>query len=292
LPRSQVGKSQANHFVCNLAAGFLQNNNRKAIMDTQRTCPSCGKPVAADAPQGICPECLMKAGMGSTINAPASSVGFVPPSVHEVAQLFPQLEVLELIGHGGMGAVYKARQPTLDRLIALKILPPYPGTGFAERFTREARAMARLNHPNIVVVYDFGQVGNLHYFIMEYVDGPNLRQVEQSGKLTPREALQIIPQICEALQFAHDEGIVHRDIKPENVLLDRKGRVKIADFGLAKLLGQQPQNFRLTGTRDVMGTPHYMAPEQVEHPQAVDHRADIYSLGVVRRLSDQTWRTA
>ena len=116
---------------------------------------------------------------------------------------------------------------------------------------------------------------------MEYVDGPNLRQLERAGKLTPREALQIVPQICEALQYAHDEGIVHRDIKPENVLLDKKGRVKIADFGLAKILGREPQDFRLTGVGQVMGTPNYMAPEQVEHPQNVDHRADIYSLGVV-----------
>ena len=116
---------------------------------------------------------------------------------------------------------------------------------------------------------------------MEYVDGPNLRQLERAGKLSPREALQIVPQICEALQYAHDEGIVHRDIKPENVLVDKKGRVKIADFGLAKILGREPQDFRLTGAGQVMGTPHYMAPEQVEHPQDVDHRADIYSLGVV-----------
>jgi hypothetical protein len=121
----------------------------------------------------------------------------------------------------------------------------------------------------------------LHYFLMEYVDGPNLRQLERAGKLTPREALQIVPQICEALQYAHDESIVHREIKPENVLLDKKGRVKIADFGLAKILGREPQDFRLTGVGQVMGTPHYMAPEQVEHPQNVDHRADIYSLGVV-----------
>lgn len=264
-----------------------------------RVCPSCGKPLAADAPQGVCPECLLKAGFSS---APGSSAGgqggFVPPGVHEIAQLFPQLEILELIGKGGMGAVYKARQPGLDRLVALKILPPRSGAdpGFAERFTREARALAKLNHPNIVTVYDFGIVRmpeaavgaaatssseHLHYFIMEYVDGVNLRQIEQAGKLSPREALQIIPQICEALQFAHDEGIVHRDIKPENVLVDKKGRVKIADFGLAKLLGIPTGELRLTGARDVMGTPHYMAPEQVEHPQTVDHRADIYSLGVV-----------
>src|ERR1019366_5849977 len=181
--------------------------------------------------------------------------------------------------------------------VALKILAPRNGgdLDFAERFTREARALAKLSHPNIVAVYDFGRaelpLGQdaqqrvpttpVHYFIMEFVDGPNLRQVEQAGKLSPREALEIIPQICAALQFAHDEGIVHRDIKPENVLLDKKGRVKIADFGLVKILGQEPKDFRLTGVRDGVGTPHYMAPGQVEKPQTVDHRADIYSLGVV-----------
>jgi serine/threonine protein kinase len=132
-----------------------------------------------------------------------------------------------------------------------------------------------------VAVYEFGQTDGLHYLIMEFVDGLNLRQLQQTGKLPPREALEIIPQICEALQFAHDEGVVHRDIKPENVLLDKKGRVKIADFGLARILGVEPESYRLTGAKDFMGTPHYMAPEQIEHPQAVDHRADIYSLGVV-----------
>jgi Protein kinase domain len=274
-----------------------------------RICPSCGKPLVADAPQDLCPECLMKAGFSTAAGEPNSG-GFEPPSVASLAKLFPQLEIIELIGKGGMGAVYKARQPALDRLVALKILPPRPGNdaGFAERFAREARTLAKLNHPNIVAVYDFGLVpwpsspggspaadpekspavsatpsaGNrLHYFLMEYVDGPNLRQVERAGKSTPRQALQIIPQMCEALQFAHDEGVVHRDIKPENVLLDKRGRVKIADFGLAKILGIQPCDTRLTGVKDVMGTPHYMAPEQVESPQAVDHRADIYSLGVV-----------
>src|SRR5262249_52169930 len=101
------------------------------------------------------------------------------------------------------------------------------------------------------------------------------------NRLSPREALQIIPQICDALQYAHDEGVVHRDIKPENVLVDRKGRVKIADFGLAKMLDLDPESTRLTAEGQVMGTPHYMAPEQVRHPLSVDHRADIYSLGVV-----------
>ena len=259
-------------------------------MDTKPLCKECGAPLSPETPEGLCPKCLMKAalpteaggqgagGPGSTGNEPAAL-----PDPANLAAWFPQLEILELLGQGGMGAVYKARQPGLDRLVALKILPTQAAgdPGFAERFTREARALARLNHPNIVAVYDFGQTHGLHYFVMEYVDGPNLRRLEESAKLSPREALQIIPQICEALQFAHDEGIVHRDIKPENVLLDKKGRVKIADFGLAKILGRETRNWRLTGARDVMGTPHYMAPEQVEHPQQVDHRADIYSLGVV-----------
>jgi serine/threonine protein kinase len=255
-------------------------------METRRTCTECDAPLAADAPEGLCPKCLLKVAMGTRpggeASAGANGAGALPDPA-SLAEYFPQLEVLELLGQGGMGAVYKARQPGLDRLVALKILPLQAGSdpGFAERFNREARALARLSHPHIVAVYDFGQTHGLHYFIMEYVDGPNLRQIERANRLSTREALQIIPQICEALQFAHDEGVVHRDVKPENVLLDKKGRVKIADFGLAKILGREPRDLRLTGAQDVVGTPHYMAPEQVEHPQEVDHRADIYSLGVV-----------
>jgi serine/threonine protein kinase len=244
--------------------------------------------MVADAPEGLCPKCLLQVAMGTQAgtqpaNAAAAGGPGALPDPARLAEYFPQLEILELLGQGGMGAVYKARQPGLDRLVALKILPSRAGSdpGFAERFNREARALARLSHPNIVAVYDFGQTHGLHYFVMEYVDGPNLRQIERANRLSTREALQIIPQICEALQFAHDEGVVHRDIKPENVLLDRKGRVKIADFGLAKILGREAADLRLTGAQDVMGTPHYMAPEQVEKPQEVDHRADIYSLGVV-----------
>src|SRR5262245_50806785 len=116
---------------------------------------------------------------------------------------------------------------------------------------------------------------------MEYVDGPNLRQVQRAGRLAPEQALRIVPEICEALQFAHDRGVVHRDIKPENVLLDRDGHVKITDFGIAKMIGPDAETVALTRSVDVIGTPHYMAPEQIERPLDVDHRADIYSLGVV-----------
>jgi tRNA A-37 threonylcarbamoyl transferase component Bud32 len=213
----------------------------------------------------------------------AGAADFVAPEPGKLGVHLPHVEVLELLGRGGMGAVYKARQTKLDRLVALKILPPEAGRdpAFAERFVREARALARLSHPNIVAIHDFGDAGELHYLIMDYVDGVSLRQLLHTGPLPPQEALRIVAQICEALQYAHDEGVVHRDIKPENILLDKKGRVKIADFGLAKLVGATAPEALLTGSRQVMGTPHYMAPEQLERPQTVDHRADIYALGVV-----------
>src|SRR5262245_56318930 len=212
-----------------------------------------------------------------------TGAGFVPPTPQELAPRFPDLEIIDLLGKGGMGAVYKARQRGLERLVALKILPPEVGAdpAFAERFAREARALARLNHQNIVGVHHFGHCGGLYYFLMEFVDGVNLRQAIEGKTLAPKEALAIVPQICDALQYAHDEGIVHRDIKPENILIDKQGRVKIADFGLAKLLGHERPEHSLTGTHQVMGTLRYMAPEQMEGSREVDHRADIYSLGVV-----------
>ncbi len=262
-------------------------------MAEKRSCPKCGAELPANAPEGLCPRCLMKSARqdteqagnaGSEVTSAAPPGKFVPPIPEELAGQFPHLEIIELLGQGGMGAVYKARQKQLDRLVALKILPPEveQQAAFAERFTREARSLARLNHPYIVTVYDFGRTAEgLYFFMMEFVEGTDLRHVIHNAKLSPREALAIIPQICEALQFAHDEGIVHRDIKPENILLDKRGRVKIADFGLAKLLDSPATAYTLTQAGQRMGTPHYMAPEQIEHPDQVDHRADIFSLGVV-----------
>lgn len=257
---------------------------------TTNFCPECDAELPPDAPRGLCPRCLLNVGLergGS--EAPGSRTGdhggrFNAPQPSELGDVFPQFEVLELLGQGGMGAVYKARQRGLDRLVALKILPPEVGrdVAFAERFAREARALARLGHPNIVAVHDFGHAaGTYYYLVMEFVDGVNLRQGMHAGAIAPEAALTIVPQVCDALQYAHDAGVVHRDIKPENILLDRKGRIKIADFGLAKLLDQDGRDLTLTTPRQVMGTVHYMAPEQMESPLRVDHRADIYSLGVV-----------
>jgi biopolymer transport protein ExbD/predicted Ser/Thr protein kinase len=197
-----------------------------------------------------------------------------PPSPAELEEKFPQFEILECLGRGGMGVVYKARQKALDRIVAIKILAGewQDAPGFAERFEKEAKLLAKLNHPHIVTIHDFGKAGELYYIVMEYVDGVNVRDLLRDGRLESKQALAIVPPICDALQFAHDHGVVHRDIKPENILLDRDGRVKIADFGIATIAGD---------AADRAGTPAYMAPEQARHEAAIDHRADIYALGVV-----------
>jgi serine/threonine protein kinase len=247
-----------------------------------KPCPKCQAVLPENAPQGLCTRCLLAAVATSTeAGQPADKDTF--PAIATVADAFPHLEIIELIGQGGMGLVYKARQPKLERLVALKLLPQTLAANptFAERFNREARVLARLNHPSIVTVHDFGQAGGFFYLLMEFVDGVNLRQAMHAGRFTPQQAMMLVPRICEALQFAHDEGILHRDIKPENILLDSRGRVKIADFGIAKLVGEAQEQLTLTASGMAVGTPHYMAPEQLEHPNDVDQRADIYSLGVV-----------
>ncbi len=258
-----------------------------------KECPQCHRVCAPDAPEGLCPQCLAKVALGTETVAPGATINInplaeaapgtrVPPAPADLAPQFPHLEIIELLGMGGMGMVYKARQPRLDRFVALKILPidSHRGASFAERFEREAKALAKLNHPGIVILHDFGQTPDYYYFVMEYVDGTNLRQLINAQTLQPREALEMVTQICSALQFAHDEKIVHRDIKPGNILITKNGRVKIADFGLAKLLGATPDT-SLTQSQAAMGTLNYMAPEQRENSKDVDHRADIYSLGVV-----------
>jgi serine/threonine protein kinase len=235
-----------------------------------------------------------RGGRGST---PRASRRFVTPEPAELAIHLPEFEILDLLGQGGMGAVYRARQRSHDRLVALKLIPAAwnEDPTFVERFQREARTVAKLDHPNVVAGYDSGHLDHYCYFVMEYVDGPNLRDMLESGPLPPGEAFGIVDQMCDALSYAHSLGIVHRDIKPENILLDDEpliappdaglagaaARVKIADFGLAKLLEPEPDDFTLTTREHVLGTPQYMAPEQIERPSEVDHRADIYALGVV-----------
>src|SRR2546425_85547 len=212
-------------------------------------CPQCGAPLPGNAPAGLCPACLMALNLKTetvfTDDTPAAQPPLPP---EQIAPHFPQLEILECLGRGGMGVVYKARQPKLNRFVALKLLAPEKGADpkFSERFLREAQALARLSHQNIVTVYDFGETDGLYFLLMEFVDGLSLRQLLQQKKIEPEQALAIVPKICEALQFAHEQGVVHRDIKPENVLLDKQGRVKIADFGIAKIVGGDGGHTNLT----------------------------------------------
>ena len=199
--------------------------------------------------------------------------GAAPPlSPEKMQERFPQFEIVEFLGRGGMGEVYKARQKALDREVAIKLLAGewQNDEAFAKRFETEAKTLAQMSHPNIVTVHDFGESQGSFYIVMEYIDGVNLRDLLSEGKMSPEQALAIVPSVCEALEYAHSKGVVHRDIKPENLLLDRDGRVKIADFGIASLVGA-------AGERS--GTPPYMAPEQEKG--TVDRRADIYALGVV-----------
>jgi|GEM_PF-1176904 len=261
-------------------------------------CPACNRALPENAPAGICPHCLLQTGLvneTSDSTSPTELQRFQPLSVETLSPFFEQLDIRELLGQGGMGTVYKAKQLKLDRWTALKILRPESAEdeAFAERFNREARTMARLDHPQIVGIHDFGEIDipsesdtpnasrKLYYFLMEYVEGENLRETLRRDRIDPEQALSIVTQVCEALQFAHEEGVIHRDIKPENILIDLRGKVKIADFGLAKLATPSDHDFTLTGTHQVMGTPRYMAPEQMAGSREVDHRADIYSLGAV-----------
>src|SRR5689334_11823566 len=176
-------------------------------MNTEATknCPKCNAPIPSEAPQGLCPRCLLAAASIATEQRQSAQTG-PPPSLETIAAGFPQLEILEFIGQGGMGLVFKARQRKLDRFVALKLLPQKPGAdpAFQERFNREARVLARLSHPNIVAVHDFGQAGPFFYLLMEFVDGVNLRQAMQAGRFTPAQALAIVPKVCDALQYAHE----------------------------------------------------------------------------------------
>ena len=261
-------------------------------MTDAKVCQICGAALAEGVEFEFCPKCLAKEAKtppelaATTTGHPSNTSGFVAPTAGELDELIPSIKITELIGRGGMGAVYRGHQTSLDRPVAVKVLPreAQESDQLGERFQREAQTLAKLHHPNIVSVFDFGEADGMFYFVMEFVDGVTLRETIKAGKVTPEEALELVPTICDALQFAHSQGVVHRDIKPENILLTRDGQVKIADFGLAKIIRSDEEaaaDMELTGTQQIMGTAKYMAPEQMSTTKNVDHRADIYSLGVV-----------
>jgi len=188
-------------------------------------------------------------------------------------------EIRTEIGRGGMGAVYRGYDPMLERYVAIKVLAPNLvwETDFVERFLREARAAARLKHPNIVTIYDVGQESGWYYYVMEYLEGQTLSElIQRRGPLSSEQAISILRPLADALDYAHHEGLVHRDIKPGNILLGKAGRVTLTDFGIARAA----QQARLTATGTIMGSPTYMSPEQTKG-LSVDSRSDQYSLAVV-----------
>ena len=203
---------------------------------------------------------------------------FSAPELAELAPLFPGYEFHSLIATGGMGAVYCAVQKSLDRTVAIKILPQEfsRDASFCAGFEAEAKAMARLNHPNLIGVYDFGEINGMLFIIMEYVPGQSLFHSAHDTAIDPTEVIRLVTGICLGLAHAHSNGIIHRDIKPSNILLDLSAQPKIGDFGLAR-----PIEHKVGHNEEIFGTPHYTAPEVVQAPQAVDYRADLFSVGVL-----------
>lgn len=224
------------------------------------TVASTGNHAAANQPSGV-------------------EVTFVAP---QPAIVLPGYELIEVLGRGGMGEVWRARQTSLGRTVAVKILPPKLAQDpeFVRRFEKEATALASLSHPNIIQIFDRGMANDHYYFAMEFVEGRSLRDVLNVGKVPPEEAVKLVVQVCRAIDYAHEMGIVHRDLKPENILVDARGHVKVADFGLAGIRGPDAR-LALTATSVAMGTVNYMAPEQRRDAKHVDGRADLYSMGVV-----------
>jgi len=199
-----------------------------------------------------------------------------------VGQKLGKYEITQLIGHGGMATVYKGHQGDIDRNVAIKVLPPHPGQDdqFVERFRLEARTIARLQHPHILPLYDYGDDDGVLYLVMAYIEGGSIHDRVRRGAMPSLEVDRMIKQIAGALDYAHRQGVIHRDLKPDNVLLDREGHALLADFGIVKLIEGSPSGSSLTVTGGLVGTPAYMSPEQAQG-LVLDNRSDLYSLGVV-----------
>ncbi len=241
--------------------------------------PDSGLSVRLESPS-FQPSFFPRMNSPSGSPAPEPPESFLPPSAEALSAMLPQYEISHLIASGGMGAVYAGIQRALDRPVAVKILPPDAARDHESigRFRTEAKAMARLIHPNIPAVYDFDVSSGYCYLVMEFIDGCTVHQLISHKELNPELTFRLVSQVCDALQFAHQRGIVHGDIKPSNLLVTQDGIVKLADFGLAQLTGAgaaQAESYA------PMGTPEYAAPELWQAGAAMDHRADLYSLGCV-----------
>src|SRR5262245_6083537 len=241
------------------------------------TCPHCQNPIEVGDVESLkeilCPAC------GSTFQLePASTAAWSPPDGQRKLGKF---ELIDAIGFGAFGTVFKARDPELDRVVAIKV--PRSGSLATRedlnRFLREARSVARLRHPSIVSVYEVGQAESVPYLVSEFVQGMTLADLMTARRLTPDKAARVLADVADALQYAHDQGVIHRDVKPSNILLDDAERPHLMDFGLAK---RDAGEVTMTLDGQVLGTPAYMSPEQASgEAHRVDGRSDVYSLGVI-----------
>jgi tRNA A-37 threonylcarbamoyl transferase component Bud32 len=258
-------------------------------MTTPRVCPQCGKPLPSDGPHGLCPECLLKAALPGQSVLESTATGLydsstttaTAPEVGVRLKYFGDYELLEEIARGGMGVVWKARQASLNRDVALKMIRAgvLAGPNEFARFLREAEAAANLQHPNIVAIHEVGEHGGQHYFSMDYVAGRDLGALVKDGPLSPGRAARYVKIIAEAIHFAHQRGTLHRDLKPQNVLIDAADQPRITDFGLAKIM---KDDSRLTQSGVVMGSPSYMPPEQAAGRHGdIGPASDVYSLGAM-----------
>src|SRR5437868_10464107 len=247
-----------------------------SMTNVSRICGKCGSKVFADAPHGFCSVCLFKTGLGSLLESDETIGSGSPPTEME----FEDYELLKEIGRGGQGVVYRARQKSLNRIVALKIIgvSRWATETHLKRFRLEAEAAASLNHPFIVPVHEIRERGGYCYFSMNLIEGGQLDEVVKHGPMPPRRAAQLIAKLARTAHYAHEHGILHRDIKPGNVLLDQEGEPHLTDFGLARLVESEST---VTRTTDCLGTPSYMAPEQARGSSEVTKTTDIYGLGAV-----------
>ena len=249
-------------------------------MSNARTCPRCGGELEPGSAEGLCPRCLLQDAFEAAPEA-ERLVSVPEPAPGTRVRYFGDYELLRELGHGGMGVVYQARQVSLNRLVAVKLIQggEFASPQFIQRFRTEAEAAARLQHPNIVAIHEVGEHHGQHYFSMDYVEGPTLEEQVRKGPLPPQRAAALVRTIAEAIHYAHGQGILHRDLKPSNVLVDHLDQPRITDFGLAKVLTGDSE---LTLTGQPLGSPGYMAPEQASgKPGEVGPHSDVYALGAV-----------